>query len=65
MLKIKFEYRDEYTRGNWSTQEGVFSTLEECKEWYGLGIDCEYRIISIEKVEDQRYKYGTIREQDS
>lgn len=52
MLKIKFEYRDEYTRGNWSTQEGVFSSLEECKEWYGLGIDCEYRIISIEKVED-------------
>lgn len=26
------------------------SSLKECKEWYGLGIDCEYEIISVEKI---------------
>lgn len=50
MLRIKFEYRDEYTNGQWRTQECVMSSVEECKRWYGLGIDCEYRIISVEEV---------------
>jgi len=50
VLKIKFEYRDEYTNGKWNEQECVCSSLKECKEWYGLGVDCEYRIISVEEV---------------
>lgn len=50
MLRIKFEYRDEYTNGQWRTQECVMSSIEECKRWYGLGIDCEYRIISVEEI---------------
>jgi hypothetical protein len=50
MLRIKFEYRDEYTNGQWRTQECVMSSVEECKRLYGLGVDCEYRIVSVEEV---------------
>lgn len=50
MFKIRFKYRDEYSRGNWNEQECICRSLQECKEFYGLGIDCEYEIISIEKV---------------
>lgn len=50
MLKIVFEYRDEYSHGKWNKQECIVSSVEECKRIYGLGIDCEYRIISVEEV---------------
>ena len=50
MLKIKFEYRDEMSRGEWREQECIVSSVEECKGIYGLGIDCDYRIISVEKL---------------
>ena len=50
MLKIKFEYRDEMSRGEWREQEFIVSSIEECKRMYGLGIDCDYRIISVEKL---------------
>ena len=50
LLHIVFEYRDEYSRGEWNRQECVVRSLKECKELYGLGLDCDYRIISIEEV---------------
>ena len=50
MVKVKFEYRDDYSRGEWRQQECVVNSVEECKKLYGLGIDCEYRIISVEKI---------------
>ena len=50
MLKIKFEYCDEMSRGEWRKQECIVSSVEECKIIYGLGIDCDYRIISVEKI---------------
>ena len=50
MLHIVFEYRDEYSHGKWNRQECYCSSLKQCIEWYGLGIDCEYRIISVEEV---------------
>ena len=50
MLKIKFQYRDDYSYPNWNEQECIVSSLQECKELYELGIDCEYKIISIEKI---------------
>lgn len=49
MLKIKFKYRDYYSNGNWNEQECIVSSLKECKEIYGLGVDCDYVIISIEE----------------
>ena len=50
MLKIKFEYRDEMSRGEWRQQECIVRSIEECKRIYGLGIDCDYRIIEVKEV---------------
>ena len=50
MLKIKFEYCDEMSRGEWREQECIVSSIAECKRIYGLGIDCDYRIISVEEI---------------
>lgn len=50
MLKIKFEYRDELSKWEWRQQSCITSSVAECKKIYGLGIDCEYRIISVEKI---------------
>ena len=50
MLKIKFEYKDEMSNWEWRKQECIVSSVEECIRIYGLGSDCEYRIISIKEV---------------
>ena len=50
MLHITFEYCDEMSHGEWRRQECVVRSVEECKRLYGLGIDCEYHILTIEKV---------------
>lgn len=52
MFEIIFEYKDRYTNGNWNRQSCTCSSFEECKRFYGLGIDCEYRIISITRVKE-------------
>lgn len=53
MLRIKFEYKDAYTNGEWSKQECRMSSLEACKKVYGLGIDCDYRIIEVIDEDDE------------
>ena len=50
MVHIKFKYRDQYTHGNWNEQECIMDSVQTCKEIYGLGVDCEYEIISVEEV---------------
>jgi len=50
MLRIKFKYRDERSKWEWREQECVCSSVKECKEWYGLGVDCDYQIISVERI---------------
>lgn len=50
MLKIRFRYRDEMSRWEWREQECIMSSVEECIKVYGLGIGCDYQIISVEKV---------------
>lgn len=50
MLHIVFKYRDAMSRGEWKIQECVVSSIKECKELYGLGVDCEYAILSVKKV---------------
>lgn len=50
MVKVEFEYKDRYTNGEWNKQQCVVSSVEKCIEIYGLGIDCEYRIIKVEEV---------------
>ena len=51
MVKIKFEYRDEMSNWEWREQECLVSSVEECKRIYGLGIDCDYRIIEVKEIE--------------
>lgn len=51
MLKIIFQYRDDYSYPEWKEQECICTSLKECKEIYGLGVDCEYKIISIEELD--------------
>lgn len=50
MKKIVFEYKDAMSKGKWNRQTCIMRSLAECIEWYGLGVDCEYRIISVEDV---------------
>lgn len=50
MLEITFEYADKMSGGEWRTQTCVMHSVEECKRVYGLGIDCEYRVIKVVKV---------------
>ena len=50
MVKIVFEYKDAYSHGNWFKQSCIMESVEKCIKFYGLGIDCEYRIISVEEV---------------
>jgi hypothetical protein len=50
MLDIVFEYRDEMSNWEWREQRCRVSSVEECKRIYGLGVDCDYRIVSVTKV---------------
>ena len=52
MVEVEFEYKDQYSRGQWNKQSCRCSSLEECKKFYGLGIDpnCEYRILSVKEI---------------
>ena len=50
MLHIEFEYRDAWSNGKWNKQECVVRSVKECIKLYGLGVDCEYRIVSIKEV---------------
>lgn len=48
MLKITFEYCDTYSNWEWRTQECIMPSVNEAIRAYGLGFDCDYRIISVE-----------------
>lgn len=53
MLRIKFKYADQYSNWEWRTQECIMSSVEKCIETYGLGVDCEYEIISVEEIKEK------------
>lgn len=50
MVEIQFEYADEMSGWEWRRQSCVVESVEECKKIYGLGIDCDYRIVEIKEV---------------
>ena len=50
MVRVVFEYRDDLSNWEWRQQECVVSSVEECKRIYGLGVDCEYKIVKVEEV---------------
>ena len=55
MVRVVFEYMDRYTNGEWNRQRCVVESVEKCKEIYGVGVDCDYRIISVEEVQNMEY----------
>ena len=50
MVRVKFKYADSMSNWEWREQECTVSRVQECKKIYGLGIDCDYKIVSIEEV---------------
>ncbi len=50
MKHIKFKYRDELSNWKWREQECTCESISECIKIYGLGVDCDYEIISVEQV---------------
>ena len=56
MLRIKFKYADVYSNWQWREQECIVSSISQCISIYGLGVDCDYKIISVEKIEEQTDK---------
>lgn len=57
MLRITFEYRDQYTNGGWSKQSCTMPSIAECIKFYGLGVDCEYRILDVQEVDKNGKTY--------
>ena len=55
MKCITFEYRDEMSGWKWRRQTCMISSVEKCIEVYGLGVDCDYRIISEVDISDDGY----------
>lgn len=55
MVIVTFEYKDRFTGGEWNKQECRVSSVDECKRIYGLGVDCDYRILGVreEKADDR------------
>lgn len=51
MLQITFIYRDKYSYPNWNEQTCIVGSVEECKHLYGLGEDCEFKILDIVDVD--------------
>lgn len=45
MIYVKFEYKDAYSHGKWRKQSCTAESMREVIDWYGLGKDCEYRIL--------------------
>lgn len=50
MVKVKFKYKDEMSNWEWREQQCIVSDVEECKKLYGLGIDCEYKILKVKEM---------------
>lgn len=56
MFKVKFKYADSMSNFEWRNQECTVSARDgaearkKCIALYGLGIDCDYQILSIEEV---------------
>ena len=50
MLHIKFKYADAMSNSQWREQECTVSSIQECIKIYGLGVDCDYEILSVQEV---------------
>ena len=51
MYEIKFKYRDKMSNYEWRHQSCIVKSVDECIKIYGLGIDCDYEILSIIQID--------------
>lgn len=47
MVKVTFKYRDAYSLEKWREQTCIVESVAQAIKIYGLGIDCEYEIVSV------------------
>ena len=47
MVQVTFRYKDAFTHGKWNEQSCIVESVSQAIEIYGLGIDCEYEIMSV------------------
>lgn len=47
-MKVEFEYRDDMSRGQWRRRSCVVRDVGQAIDLYGLGRDCEYRILAVD-----------------
>lgn len=50
MKRITFRYADAMSNWQWRTQQCIMESVDECIKIYGLGVDCDYEILSVEEV---------------
>lgn len=50
MIQVTFKYKDAYTHDEWNEQSCIVESVSQAIKIYGLGIDCEYKIISVIQV---------------
>lgn len=58
MVVVKFRYKDQYTGGQWVSQQCIVPSVDEAKKIYGLGTDPnleDWEILSVEEVEEGDY----------
>lgn len=49
MKRITFRYADAMSNWQWRTQQCIMESVDECIKIYGLGVDCDYEILSVEE----------------
>jgi hypothetical protein len=62
MYHIEFKYKDSWSRGAWQQQECFVSSVQQCIDIYGLGIDCDYKILRVETEEEYYERMARERE---
>ena len=51
MVEVKFRYCDAMSNWEWREQKCIVSSVNEAIRIYGLGVDCEYEIISVQEID--------------
>ena len=52
MFEITFKYRDQMSGWQWRKQSCIVSSVDECIKIYGLGVDCDYEILSVKQIKE-------------
>lgn len=50
MVEVTFEYADKQSNWQWRRHHCTVESVEKCIYLYGLGENCEYRILEVKEV---------------